>query len=634
MTKHDSSARNGDYKEIYRRSLADPEAFWAAEAERLDWHRRWDRVLDWDPPFARWFPGGRLNASHLCVDRHLANGRRNKVALYWEGEPGDTRVLSYGDLHREVNRFARALRGLGVKKGDAVGLYLPMIPELVIFALACARIGAVHNVVFSGFSARALAERMNDLQAKVLVTADGGYRRGKVIPLKAIADEAAAMCLTLEHVLVVKRTGSDVAMSPRDAALGDLLDDGYPVVEPEEVEATDRLFVLYTSGTTGKPKGIVHNTGGYLVYAHSTFGWAFPLREESVYWCTADIGWVTGHTAIIYGPLMHGASVVMYEGAPDFPTLDRWWSIIEKYRVNVLYTSPTAIRSFMAHGEDWLRRHNLDSLELLGSVGEPINPEAWHWYHENVGGGKCPIVDTWWQTETGSFMISATPGIERLPDKPGAAGLPMPGIEPVILDEQSQPVGTGDKGLLALRGIWPGLLAGIHGDPDRYQKTYWERFPGLFNTGDYAMRDEDGYCWLFGRSDEVLKVAGHRLGSLELENAAVEHPAIAEAAAVAKADPVKGESIALFAVLGDGYEATDGLRDEVRAHMREHVGAIAAPESVFFVHALPKTRSGKIMRRILSAVASGREIGDVTTLEDEASVDEAKKAYAELLKGI
>jgi acetyl-CoA synthetase len=619
------------YIEIYAHSITDPEAFWAGEAARLEWSRRWDRVLDRDPPFARWFPGGRLNASHLCLDRQVASGHGNKVALYWEGEAGEVRTLSYSDLLRDVNRIAAGLRRLGVGKGDAIALYLPMVPELPAFMLACARVGAVHNVVFSGFSAAALADRMNDFGVKVLVTADGGFRRGKVVPLKAIADQAAALTPTLRHVVVLRRTGEDVPLQrPRDVPFGEFLGGVHQHVPAVEMEATDRLFVLYTSGTTGKPKGIVHNTGGYLVFTHSTFGWAFPLREDSVYWCTADIGWVTGHTAIVYGPLMDGATVVMYEGAPDYPDLSRWWEIIDKYRVNVLYTSPTAIRMFMGHGTDALQRHDLSSLELLGSVGEPINPEAWKWYHQNVGGGRCPIVDTWWQTETGSFMISGSPGIEPSEPKPGSAGLPLPGIQPVVLNESGGELPAGEKGLLAIRGLWPGMLAGIHGDAERYKKAYWSRFPGLFDAGDYAVKDEDGYFWLLGRADEVLKVAGHRLGSLELENAAVDHPAVVEAAAVAQTDPVKGEAIALFAVLDESFSPSPELEADVRKHMREQVGAIAEPAQVFFVEGLPKTRSGKIMRRVLSAVASRRDIGDTTTLEDEATVEEARNAYESL----
>ncbi len=622
-----------EYEAMYRRSIEDPDGFWADEARRLDWYREWDRVLDWEPPFARWFPGGRLNASYLCLDKHVNSWRRNKVAIYWEGEPGDTRAVSYAELHRDVNRYASVLRGLGVGKGDAVALYLPMAPELPAFMLACARLGAPHTVVFSGFSGQALADRINDLDVKVLVTADGGYRRGKVLPLKRIADEAAALAPGLRHVAVVRRAGNDVAMqAPRDAWLHDLAANAERYVEPEQVEATHPLFALYTSGTTGKPKGIIHSTGGYLVFTHSTFGWAFPLKDESVYWCTADIGWVTGHTAITYGPLMHGATMVMYEGAPDFPELDRWWSVIEKYGVNVLYTSPTAIRMFMGHHEDWLRKHDLSSLELLGTVGEPINPEAWKWYHEEVGGGRCEIVDTWWQTETGSFMISGSPGIGPAPMKPGAAGFPLPGVDAVVLGEAGEELPPGEKGMLAIRRPWPGIMAGIHGDPERYKKTYWERFPGFYNAGDYAIRDEDGYFWLLGRADEVLKVAGHRLGTLELENAAVEHEAVSEAAAVGKPDPVKGDVVVLFVTLTEDYSPSEELKKEIRDHMRQAVGAFAVPEQVFFAPHLPKTRSGKIMRRVLRAVAAGRPIGDITTLEDEASVHEIEQAF-EALKG-
>ena len=623
------------YEDLYRRSLAEPEGFWAEEARQLEWFRPWDRVLEWKAPFARWFVGGRLNASYLCVDRHARSWRKSKVAIYWEGEPGDSRALSYSMLYREVNRFASALRQLGIGKGDTVALYMPMVPELPVFMLACARIGAVHTVVFSGFSAQALADRLNDVGAKLLVTADGGFRRGRVLPLKGIADEAMATAPGVQKAIVVRRAEVETPMREgRDFWLDDLLERAERRVEPEPLEATHPLYILYTSGTTGKPKGIVHNTGGYLVFNYSTYRWVFNIRDDSVYWCTADVGWVTGHSSIVYAPLMHGASLVMYEGAPDFPQLDRWWDIIEKYGVNVIYTSPTAIRMFMGHGEEWLRPHDLSSLELLGTVGEPINPEAWKWYYENVGGGRCPIVDTWWQTETGGFMISPSPGIQPVPLKPGSAGLPLPGVDPVVVDEQGHEVAPGQKGILAIRGPWPGMLAGIHRNPDRYREAYWSRFPGLFYTGDYAMRDEDGYFWLLGRADEVLKVAGHRLGSLELENAAVSHPAVAEAAAVSRSDPVKGEAIVLFAMLREGHEPSEALKAELREHLRDTMGPIATPEEVFFVERLPKTRSGKIMRRVLRAVASGQEIGDVSTLEDEASVDEAKRAYDELRRAL
>jgi acetyl-CoA synthetase len=623
------------YQETYDRSLRDPEAFWANEARKLEWFRPWDKVLEWEPPFARWFVGGRLNASYLCVDRHIRSWRKSKVAIYWEGEPGDSRVLSYSTLYREVNRYASVLKGLGIGKGDAVALYLPMVPELPIFMLACARMGAVHTVVFSGFSAQALADRMNDVGAKLLVTADGGYRRGRVLDLKAIADEAMDLATSAEKTLVVRRVDKDVPMREgRDFYLRDLLAHAELRVEPESVEATHPLYILYTSGTTGKPKGIVHSTGGYLVFNHSTYRWVFDIREDSVYWCTADVGWVTGHSSIVYAPLTHGASLVMYEGAPDFPRLDRWWDIVEKYGVTILYTSPTAIRMFMGHGEEWPARHDLSSLELLGSVGEPINPEAWRWYYEHIGGERCPIVDTWWQTETGGFMISPSPGIQPLPLKPGSAGFPLPGVDAVVVDEEGNQVTPGEKGMLAVRRPWPGMLMGIHNNPERYRKAYWERFPGLYYPGDYAIRDEDGCFWLLGRADEVLKVAGHRLGTLELENAAVSYPAVAEAAAVGISDPVRGESIVLFAILGEGHEPSSELKDSLRTHMRQVMGAIATPEEVYFVTKLPKTRSGKIMRRVPGAVASGVAVGDISTLEDEASVEEVRHAYEELKQAV
>jgi acetyl-CoA synthetase len=623
------------YEEIYRRSLEDPEAFWADEARKLEWFRPWDSVLEWEPPFARWFAGGQLNASYLCVDRHVRSWRKSKVAIYWEGEPGDSRVLSYSTLYREVNRYASVLKRLGIGKGDAVALYLPMVPELPIFMLACARIGAVHTVVFSGFSAQALADRMNDVGARLLVTADGGYRRGRVLDLKTIADDAMALAPPVEKCVLVRRTSTEAPLREgRDFLLDDLLKEAELRVEPEPLDATHPLYILYTSGTTGKPKGIVHSTGGYLVFNYSTYRWVFDIRDDSVYWCTADVGWVTGHSSIVYAPLMHGASLVMYEGAPDYPQLDRWWDIIEKYGVTVLYTSPTAIRMFMGHGDEWPARHDLSSLELLGSVGEPINPEAWAWYYKHIGGERCPIVDTWWQTETGGFMISPAPGIQPLPLKPGSVALPLPGVDALVVDDDGHELPPGEKGVLAIRRPWPGMLMGIHNNPERYRQAYWTRFPGLYYTGDYAIRDDDGYFWMLGRADEVLKVAGHRLGTLELENAAVSHPAVTEAAAAGVSDPVKGESIVLFAILAEGQEPSGQLKEDVRAHMRQRLGAIATPQDVYFVTRLPKTRSGKIMRRVLAAVASGTDVGDISTLEDEVSVDEVRRVYEELKKAV
>ncbi|MFH0942263.1 MAG: acetate--CoA ligase [Chloroflexota bacterium] len=618
------------YFDIYRRSIEDNEQFWAEQARELDWFHTWHKVLDWQPPYAHWFVGGKLNACHICVDRHVKSWRRSKVAIYWEGEPGDVRVLSYSTLYTEVNRFASVLRKCGVKKGDRVALYLPMIPELPIFMLACARIGAIHTVVFSGFSAQALADRVADVGAKVLVTADGGYRRGKVVPLKDISDEAVAMCPSVKKVIVVKRTGAKVAMGARDAWLEDLLKKADAYVAPVPVESNHPLYILYTSGTTGKPKGIVHGTGGYMVYNYATYKWAFSLKEESVYWCSADVGWVTGHSSIVYAPLAHGAAIVLYEGAPDYPAVDRWWEIIERYGVTVFYTSPTAIRMFMGHGEEWLKKHDLSSLELLGSVGEVINPEAWLWFYRHVGGERCPIVDTWWQTETGGITISPAPGIECVPLKPGSATYPLPGIEAEVVNEKGEPVSPEERGMLVIKRPWPGMLLGVYGNPERYQATYWSRFPGNFYTGDYAVKDREGYFWILGRADEVLKVAGHRIGTAELEDAAVSHPQVVEAVAVAKAHPVKGEAVVLFARLRDGAVPSEDLKKSLSAHMRSAIGPIAVPDEVYFVTKLPKTRSGKLMRRVVKAVANNTPVGDLTTLEDETSVAEVIRSYQEL----
>ncbi len=623
------------YLEMYNKSIEDLQGFWAEEARKLDWFKTWDRVLDWDPPFAKWFAGGEINASYICVDRHVKSWRKSKVAIYWEGEPGDTRVLSYSTLYREVNRFASVLKNLGISKGDRVALYLPMIPELPIFMLACARIGAVHTVIFSGFGSQALAERINDIQAKLLVTADGGFRRGKVIPLKQITDESVKIMPSVEKAVVVKRAGIDVTMREgRDFWLHDLLREAVSYVTPEPVESTSPLYILYTSGTTGKPKGVVHGTGGYLVFNHSVYQWVFNIKEESVYWCTADMGWVTGHSSIVYAPLSHGAAIVLYEGAPDYPELDRWWDIIEKYGVTIFYTSPTAIRMFMKHGEVWLEKHDLSSLELLGSVGEPINPEVWLWYYQNVCRGQCPIVDTWWETETGGIMISLSPGIESMPLKPGSVGLPLPGIHALVVDEKGKPAPPGEKGYLTIGKPWPGMLMTIYRDPERYKEAYWQRFPGLFYTGDYAVRDSEGYFWILGRADEILKIAGHRIGTLEIENAATSHPAVAEAAAVGRTDPIRGEAIVIFAILREGFTPSPALRANLREHLRQSMGPVATPDEIYFVSKLPKTKSGKIMRRLLKAVADNMPIGDITTLEDEASIEEVKKAYEELKKGL
>jgi len=616
------------YTEMHRRSLDDIEGFWAEEARKLDWYKTWDKVLDWKPPYGKWFVGGRLNASFQCIDRHVKTWRKSKVACYWEGETGETKVCSYSTLFRHVNRIASVLKKLGVGKGDRVALYLPMILELPYLMLACARIGAVHTVIFSGFSAQAIADRVNDIQAKIIVTADGAYRRGKIIPLKEITDEAVKRCPSVEKVIVVKRTGETVPWTEkRDIWLSSMLDDAESFVTPEPVESSHPLYILYTSGTTGKPKGIVHSTGGYLVFNHSGYEWVFNIREESVFWCTADVGWVTGHSSIVYAPLSHGAAIVLYEGAPDYPKIDRWWDIIEKYGVTIFYTSPTAIRMFMRSGEEGLQKHDLSSLELLGSVGEPINPEAWQWYYKHIGKERCPIVDTWWQTETGGIMLSPTPGIESIPLKPGSATFPLPGIDARVVDADGKELPPGQTGYITINKPWPGMLLDIYGDPKRYQKSYWSRFPGSYYAGDFAMRDEDGYFWLLGRADEVLKIAGHRIGTAEIEDAAISHPAVAEVAVASKPDEIKGEAIVLFITLKAERSPSAALKKEITRQLRQAIGPIATPDEIYFVDSMPKTRSGKIMRRVLKAVASGQSLGDLTTLDDEASIEEVKRAY-------
>ena len=603
----------------------DYEAFWAGWAERLDWFERWDAVLEWNPPHARWFTGGRLNVCYNCVDRHLPD-RRNKTALIWEGEPGEKRLYSYGRLAEEVGRFANVLKGLGVKKGDRVAIYLPMIPAAAFAMLACARIGAPHSVVFGGFSPDSLADRINDAGARVLVTADGGWRRGSIVPLKANADRAVARCPGIEHVLVVSRGDIDehpVDMVPgRDHWYDYLAADVDGACEPEPMDAEDILYILYTSGTTGKPKGVVHTTGGYLTQVHATTRTVFDLKEDDIYWCTADVGWVTGHSYVVYGPLAAGATIVMYEGAPDWPGRGRFWDICEDYGVTVFYTAPTAIRAFMQWGDKWVTRHDLTSLRLLGTVGEPINPEAWMWYHRVVGGERCPIVDTWWQTETGGIMITPLPGITHT--RPGSACRPFPGIAAALLNDAGEEV---DAGYLAITRPWPSMLRTIWGDDERYRETYWSKWDGVYFPGDGAKVDEDGYLWILGRVDDVLNVAGHRIGTMEVESALVEHPAVAEAAVVGKAHAVKGQAIAAFVTLMGGREGGDELAAELKAHVAGAIGPIARPEAILFAADLPKTRSGKIMRRLLGDIAGGRALGDTTTLADPAVVQSLKERY-------
>jgi acetyl-CoA synthetase len=618
--------------EVYSRAAADPEAFWAGFASELDWMQPWTQVLDWKPPHAKWFVGGKLNASINCVDRHLAGPRRNKAAIVWEGEPGDQRTLTYHDLHREVCRCADVLKSLGVRKGDRVALYLPLIPELAIAMLACARIGAIHNVIFGGFSAEALRDRINDSTCSVLITADGGYRRGQIVPLKQTADAALKDTPSIQHVVVVQRQRHEsfpVHIQPgRDRWYHELVQDASNDCPAEPMDSEDMLYILYTSGTTGKPKGIVHTTAGYLVGTYATTKWVFDLREEDTYWCTADIGWVTGHSYVVYGPLQNGATVLMYEGAPDWPEKDRFWQLIERYGVSVFYTAPTAIRAFMKWGAEWPERRNISSLRLLGSVGEPINPEAWMWYQQHIGGGRCPIVDTWWQTETGQILISPLPGLTAT--KPGSATRPFPGIVAEVRNAAGQPVSEGG-GLLALTKPWPAMLRGIYGDPDRYVQQYWTRWPdGVYFTGDGARVDADGYYWLLGRVDDVLNVAGHRIGTMEVESALVDHPKVAEAAVVGRPHDIKGQALAAFVTLKEGTPQSQELMEELKAHVVKKIGAIARPDQILFAADLPKTRSGKIMRRLLRDIAEGKALGDTTTLADAAVVARLKGEYESL----
>jgi acetyl-CoA synthetase len=623
-----------DYEQLFERAKADPEAFWAELAEQeLDWFQKWDQVLDWQPPFAKWFVNGKINISYNCLDRHLTTWRCNKAALIWEGEPGDSRTLTYAQLHREVCQFANVLKQLGVKKGDVVGIYMPMIPEAAIAMLACARIGAPHTVVFGGFSAEALRDRLNDGKAKLVVTADGGWRKDAIVPLKAQVDKAIAdqAVPSVENVVVVRRTAQEIEMqSGRDHWWHELQQNASADCPAEPMDSEDMLFILYTSGSTGKPKGVVHTTGGYNLYTHITTKWVFDLRDTDVYWCTADVGWITGHSYIVYGPLSNGATSLMYEGAPRSSNPGCFWDVIEKYGVTVFYTAPTAIRAFIKMGDQHPNARNLSSLRLLGTVGEPINPESWVWYQQVIGGGRCPIVDTWWQTETGGHMITPLPG--AVPTKPGSATRPFPGILADVVDLEGNSVGTNQGGYLAIRYPWPGMMRTVYGDPDRFRRTYWEHIPPkdgkyLYFAGDGARKDEEGYFWIMGRVDDVINVSGHRLGTMEIESALVSHPAVAEAAVVGKPDELKGSDVVAFVTLEGNYSPSEQLAKELKQHVAQEIGAIARPGEIRFSDALPKTRSGKIMRRLLRSLAAGEEVsGDTSTLEDRGVLDQLRQS--------
>ena len=610
-----------EYEHMYRRSLDEPDAFWSEVADELHWFDRWHTVMEWDEPHTRWFVGGTTNLAYNCLDLQVEKGLANKVALFWEGEPGDRRVITYGDMLAEVSRFANVLKSRGVQRGDRVAIYMPMIPETAVAMLACARIGATHSVVFGGFSAQALADRVVDIEAKVIVTADGGYRRGQVLPLKPAVDEALQRCPSVETVIVVRRAKNDVDMEPgRDIWYQDAMRHASPVCPPERLDSEHPLFVLYTSGSTGKPKGVLHTTGGYQTFTYLTSRYVFDLRSNDVFWCTADVGWITGHSYVVYGPMLSGATQVMYEGAPTFPAPDRFWELIERYRATIFYTAPTAIRAFIKTGEEHPAKHDLSSLRLLGTVGEPINPEAWMWYRRVIGGDRCPIVDTWWQTETGGIMITTLPGVHDA--KPGSAGLPFFGVEPAVVDLTGAEVEPGQGGYLVLKRPWPAMLRTVYGDDERYRAQYWSEVPNVYFAGDGARRDADGYHWIMGRIDDVLNVSGHRLGTMEIESALVSHPAVAEAAVVGRPDDLKGQAVVAFVTLEGDLRGDEKLRSALRDHVAKEIGSIAKPDDLRFADALPKTRSGKIMRRLLRSIASGEATtGDVSTLEDRAVVE-------------
>jgi len=626
-SKEFTEQANVNDSSLYDQSASGREKFWAKMAEGLDWFEPWHTVLEWNPPYAKWFSGGKLNASYNCLDRHIKNGLRNKAAIIWEGEPGDRRTLTYWDMYREVNKFANCLKRLGIHKGDRVAFYMPMIPELAIGLLACARIGAVHSVVFGGFSPEALRDRINDAEAKLLITADGGYRRGNLLPRKHDADIALRETPSIEHVIIVKRGDFPMHVKEgRDHWYHRLMQDVDSYCEPEPMDAEDMLYILYTSGTTGKPKGIIHTTGGYMTGVYATTKYVFDLKPDDVFWCTADIGWVTGHSYIVYGPMANGATQIMYEGTPDWPDRDRFWEIVERYGVSIFYTAPTAIRAFMKWGTEWSEKHDLSTLRLLGTVGEPINPEAWMWYHEHIGGKKCPIVDTWWQTETGSIMITPLPGVTQT--KPGSATVPFPGIEADIFSENGDRIETGG-GYLVIKSPWPSMLRGIYGDPERFQEQYWSKYDGIYFTGDGVKRDENNYFWILGRVDDVMNVSGHRISTMEVESALVDHDTVAESAVVGIYHDVKGQAIAAFVTLKEGFTMDEVLEKKLKDHVVQKIGAIARPQKIIFSADLPKTRSGKIMRRLLRDIAEGKALGDTTTLADASVVATLKRTYEE-----
>jgi acetyl-CoA synthetase len=619
---------------IRKKADSDFESFWDEQAKNLSWFSPWEKTLDWRPPFAKWFVGGTINASYNALDIHQET-KSSKSAILWEGENGDSRNITYGEMFIQVQKFANVLKSLGVQKGDRVTIYLPMVPELPIAMLACARIGATHTVIFSGFSATSIKDRVSDSHSKVIITADGGYRRGKIVPLKDVIDDAINELDFVEHVVVLERTKNKISMSSKDKLWTDLMNDASDTCLAEELPSDHPLYILYTSGTTGKPKGVLHGTGGYLTHLHSTFKWAFDIKDSDIFFCTADIGWVTGHSYVVYAPFLHGATQVMYEGAPDFPDASRMWDILQKYKVTIFYTTPTALRMFMKFGDEIPNSFDLSSLRLLGTVGEPINPEVWKWYFKTIGKEKCPIIDTWWQTETGGMLISSLPGIETIPLKPGSGTRPIPGVNITVVDENGDEVSSNTKGYLVVKNPWPGMLLTLWNDDEKYKTVYWSKYENCYYPGDYALKDDDGYLWLLGRADDVLKIAGHRIGTAELESCIVSHPDVAESAACGIPDEIKGEVNIAFVVLKQDVE-TDSLilEKQLVDKIRTDIGAIATPKQIYFVSKLPKTRSGKIMRRLLKAIGNNEKIGDVSTLEDGAAVTEVKHVFDELQKSI